>query len=82
MVVRPNIWGKDSFGGFLENKESENRRGLITGSEQHNHKICLNDKAYNIINYLNSLEFSVVKEQKLLLWRSRKDYYQISKDFQ
>lgn len=59
MVVRPNIWGKDSFGGFLENKDSENRKGLITGSEQHKHSISLNDNIYNVINYLNSLEFTV-----------------------
>ena len=60
MICKPNIWGRNQFGGFLNNiKEKKN---LIRGSEQHNHKLELGDIIYDSINYINKQKFIVNKK--------------------
>ena len=63
MVVKPNIWSQDKFGGFLQNTPEffifEAAKCLITGSEQHKHEIELQDNVFEAINYLNGLEFII-----------------------
>lgn len=59
MICKPGVWSENEFGGNLLNKNDEFRKGLITGSIHHDHQTILNEKIYNSINYLNSLEFNV-----------------------
>ena len=37
MICKPNLWGDNLYGGFLENWEI--KEGIITGSTYHNHSI-------------------------------------------
>lgn len=57
MVYKPELWSEDKKGGFLTN--INDNKTLVTGSSQHNHKITLNDVAYESINYLNSQTFEI-----------------------
>jgi len=60
MVCTPLQWSEDSFGGFLENKNTHT--DIVTGSQYHNHTITRNSKLYDSINYVNSQRFEVNKE--------------------
>jgi hypothetical protein len=57
MLCEPNLWGKISFGGYLENKSKE--VSIITGNTPHNHKIEDKDSLFKAINYLNSIRFGI-----------------------
>ena len=57
MICKPNLWSKDKFGGFLENKKLE--LSLITGSIYHKHKIEDRNNLYKTVNYLNSIKFTI-----------------------
>lgn len=57
MVTTPNKWDTKNYGGFLNNKIE--KKNLIRGSEQHNHKLELGSIIYDSINFLNKQKFSV-----------------------
>ena len=57
MICKPNLWGNNVYGGFLEN--SDLKESVITGSVYHNHDMKNMDSLYNAINYLNSIKFSI-----------------------
>lgn len=57
MVCKPNPWGNNLYGGFLENQYIKD--SVITGSTYHKHIMKNMDNLYNSINYLNSIKFSI-----------------------
>nr|YP_025889.1 DNA-dependent RNA polymerase [Moniliophthora perniciosa]AAQ74287.1 DNA-dependent RNA polymerase [Moniliophthora perniciosa] len=57
MIVNPNSWSKDTYGGFLSNKSRE--LDIITGNESHDHIIENKALIYQTVNYLNSIKFGV-----------------------
>lgn len=57
MICKPNVWSEDSFGGFLDNVNTE--EDIVTGSHRHNHLIENKKALFKSINYLNSIKFSV-----------------------
>lgn len=59
MVCKPLTWSHFTYGGFLLNRDIDFKESLITGSHYHDHKMKLNQKVYDIVNYINSLQFSV-----------------------
>lgn len=59
MVAKPLKWGEGEYGGFLLNRDPDYQDGLVTGSIHHSHNITLNKKIYDVVNYLNSLQFTI-----------------------
>lgn len=57
MICKPNLWSDNEYGGFVTNKII--KHSLITGSENHSHKIQNKELLYNTINYLNSIKFKI-----------------------
>jgi len=57
MICQPNPWGKNLYGGFLENEFL--KESIITGSSYHKHNMKNKDNLYNAVNYFNSIKFSI-----------------------
>lgn len=57
MVCKPNPWGRNLYGGFLENQNIKDN--IITGSIYHKHNMKNMDNLYNAVNYLNGIKFSI-----------------------
>ena len=59
MVCQPNIWSEKSYGGFLDNVNTE--VDIITGSHRHSHLLENKEALFKSLNYLNTIKFSINK---------------------
>lgn len=57
MVVEPNKWSNNYFGGYLQNETLGN--SIITGSKIHKHSLKLRKPLYETVNYLSSIPFTI-----------------------
>lgn len=57
MLCKPNPWGENLYGGFLENQSIKDN--IITGSIYHKHNMKNMENLYNAVNYLNCIKFSI-----------------------
>jgi hypothetical protein len=59
MICQPNIWSEKSYGGFLDNVNTE--VSIITGSLSHKHSVDNKASLFKTVNNLNSIKFSINK---------------------
>lgn len=57
MICIPKNWTENVYGGFLSNEIIES--DIITGINNHHHKIENKNLIYKAVNYLNSIKFGI-----------------------
>lgn len=60
MICEPVDWNDDTYGGFIDNKYSQNP--INTGSSYHGHRIIYKEQLYKAVNSINKTKFNINNE--------------------
>jgi hypothetical protein len=60
MICKPVKWSSTQYGGYINN--SKEQREIITGSTYQGHDVQNLEKTYEVVNIMNSIQFTINKE--------------------